>query len=168
MITQAELKERFDYREDGNLIRRYAVPGNGNFAGSVVGFRPKRLDNRNNRYVTTTIAGKHYTLHRLIYLYHHGVMPDQLDHINGNSLDNRIENLRPCVTFENTCNRARFKNNTSGYKGVSWNARNKRWFAYVDVRKNRTNIGYFDTVEEAAQAAAQVRTKLHGDFVRHA
>ena len=168
MITQAELKERFEYREDGNLIRRYAVPGNGNFAGSVVGFRPKNLNSRSNRYVTTTIAGQHYTVHRLIYMYHHGVMPDQLDHINGNSLDNRIENLRPCVTAENTCNRARFKNNTSGYKGVSWNTRLSRWFAYVDANKVRTNIGYFDTLEEAAHAAAQLRVKLHGDFVRHA
>ncbi len=168
MITQKELKARFEYRADGTFVRRYAVSGNGNFAGSVVGYRPKNPNSRSNRYVTTKIAGQHYTVHRLIFLYHHGVMPDQIDHINGDSLDNRIENLRPCVASENSCNRAVFKNNTSGYKGVSWNARNKRWFAYVDSNRVRTNIGYFDSVEEAAQAAAQSRNNLHGDFARHA
>lgn len=167
MMTQAELHGRFEYREDGNLIRRYSTTGNGNFAGAVVGYRPKEKS-RNNRYVTTKIDGQHYTVHRLIYLYHHGVMPDQLDHINGDSLDNRIENLRPCGASENTCNRALFKSNTSGHKGVSWSARNKKWFAYANVNKVRTNIGYFDTLEEAAQAVAQVRGTLHGDFARHA
>ena len=168
MITQKELRARFEYRADGTFVRRYAVSGNGNFAGSVVGCIPKNRGSRAHRYVTTKIAGKSYRLHRLIYLYHHGVMPEQLDHINGDALDNRIENLRPCRASENSCNRPVFKNNTSGYKGVSWNARNKRWFAYADMNKVRTNIGYFDTVEEAAQAAAQARNNLHGDFARHA
>lgn len=168
MITQHELQERFEYRSDGNLIRKYDVSGRGNFAGSIVGFQPKVRGRREHRYASTKLAGKSYKVHRLIFLYHHGFLPDQLDHINGDTFDNRIENLRPCESSENTCNRSVFKNNTSGYKGVSWSARNKRWFAYADKNKIRKNIGYFDTVEEAALAAAQARNNLHGDFARHA
>jgi hypothetical protein len=168
VLTQSELQSRFEYSADGTLVRRHSTSGNGNFAGAVIGFKPKTFGSRSHRYVTAKIAGKSYRLHRLIYMYHHGFVPDQLDHINGDLLDNRIENLRPCVASENASNRKRFKNNTSGFKGVSWYARTGRWFAYADVNKVRTNVGYFDTVEEAAQAAAQARDNLHGDFARHA
>jgi hypothetical protein len=168
VLTQSELKSRFEYHPDGALVRRYGTSGNGNFAGAVIGCQPKTLGNRAHRYTTVKIAGKSYRLHRLIYMYHHGEVPEQLDHINGDLLDNRIENLRPCKAFENASNRKRFKSNTSGFKGVSWNTRNGRWFAYADANKVRTNIGYFDTVEEAAHAAAQTRDNLHGDFARHA
>lgn len=167
MITQAELRDRYDYRSDGNLIRRYTTSGNGNFAGSVIGCRAKSLKKRSHRYVTVKIDGKSYRLHRLIYMYHYGEVPKQLDHINGDVLDNRIENLRPCEASENASNRSKFKNNSSGFKGVSWHSHSGRWFAYVDANKIRTNIGYFDTIEEAALAATKARNNLHGDFARH-
>jgi hypothetical protein len=70
-ITQEILKQMFDYREDGNLMRD----------GVVVGYKPK-VATRNKRYATTSIKGQHFCVHKLIYMYHHGFFPSQVDHIN--------------------------------------------------------------------------------------
>jgi uncharacterized protein YkuJ len=100
-------------------------------------------------------------------MWHTGVMPEELDHINRNTLDNRIENLRVANKSQNACNRTVFANNTSGIKGVSWNARNKKWFVYVDVNKKRNNIGYFDDIDLAELVAIEAREKLHGVYANH-
>jgi hypothetical protein len=165
MLTQAIVREMFDYREDGNLIRRYAMMGNGNYAGRVIGTKPKGT--RSDRYSSTKINGQHWSVHKLIYLYHYGVIPQHLDHINQNSSDNRIENLRIATVSQNMCNRKIFANNTSGCKGVSWHKKQSRWFVYVDVNKKRKNIGYFDNLELADLVATEARNLYHGAFVRH-
>jgi len=168
MLTQADIKSRFTYQLDGTLVRRHSVAGNGNTAGKTIGHYPSAPQGRSHRHATTKIQGKTYKIHRLVYLYHHGDVPDQLDHINGDPLDNRIENLRPCDSCQNAANRRMFKSNSSGHKGVSWHVHSKRWFAYADSGKTRTNLGYFDTLEQANQAAQAAREKLHGNFAKHA
>ena len=166
MITQTELKELFDYREDGNLIRKHACKGNGNYAGRVVGCKPKKIT-RSHRYVSTKIKGQHYSVHKLIYLWHTGVWPEQLDHINNNSFDNRIENLRLVNSSQNASNRKLFRSNTSGIKGVSWHKASNKWFVYVDVNKKRKNIGYFTDLELAELVAIEARNKYHGEYANH-
>ena len=166
MLTQAEVRDMFDYREDGNLIRRYATMGNGNYEGRVIGTRP--TGTRANRYSTTKVNGQHWCVHKLIYLYHHGIVPKQLDHINMNSSDNRIENLRIASSSQNMCNRKLFTSNTSGHKGVSWHKAQSRWFVYVDTDKTRKNIGYFDDLELAELVAIEARNLYHGVFAAHA
>lgn len=163
MITPEKLHQLFEYRDDGNLVRKVSGAGRSNKKGMVVGFFPKKIT-RSNRYVTTKINGQHYCVHKLIYMYHHGVMPDQLDHINGNSLDNRIENLRLATTSENAQNRKTFANNKSGCKGVTWHKRIKKWQVSVAVNKVQKHIGYFDDLEFAALVATEARDKYHGKF----
>jgi hypothetical protein len=165
-ITQQQLKELFDYREDGNLVRKTSIAGNGNTAGRVVGHKPKHIT-RNCRYASTKINGQHYSVHKLIYMWHTGVWPEQLDHINKDSLDNRIENLRLATTSQNASNRKLFTSNTSGVKGVSWHKAQKKWFVYVDVNKERKNIGYFDDFELAELVAIEARDKFHGAYANH-
>jgi len=63
------------------------------------------------------LAVEHWMVHKLIYLWHHGFVPEQLDHINRDTTDNRIENLRPADTANNAQNRRLFANNKSGCKG---------------------------------------------------
>lgn len=166
MLTQEIVRDMFDYREDGNLVRRYSTMGNGNCAGRIVGRIPDGT--RSNRYRTTTVKGQHWCVHKLIYLYHHGVVPEQLDHINCDTTDNRIENLRVASSSQNMCNRRLFSNSTSGHKGVSWHKAQARWFVYVDVRKKRKNIGYFDDLELADLVSTEARDLYHGRYANHA
>jgi hypothetical protein len=165
-LTQEMVKEMFDYRADGKLIRRHSTMGNGNHAGAVVGTKPTGA--RNYRYSATTIRGEHWCVHKLIYLYHYGVVPDQLDHINRDSADNRIENLRPANSSENTRNRKLFSNNTSGCKGVSWHKAQSRWCVYINVNKKRKNLGYFDDLELADLVSTEARDLYHGNYALHA
>lgn len=162
-LTREMLKEMFEYREDGNLIRKHTVSGNGNKAGRVVGTKPRMT--RGNRYSVTTINGSHWCVHKLIYLYHHGRVPSQLDHVNGNTADNRIENLREATSSENMRNRKIFSNNKSGHKGVSWSKAHGKWFVYMNVNNARKNFGYYDDLEIAALLASEVRDLHHGNFV---
>lgn len=164
-VTQDRLKAMFDYREDGNLIRKHSIGGNGNKAGRVIGTKPK--NNRDNRYSATTIHGEHWCVHKLIYLYHYGYVPKQLDHINCDTSDNRIENLREASSSENMMNRRIFSNNKSGHKGVSWSKSHGKWFVYMNVDKVRKNFGHYDDLEIAALLASEVRDLHHGNFVCH-
>jgi len=164
MLTQAQVKEMFEYREDGKLIRKNACMGNGNYAGRAVGnYGAKNLGTRACRYISTKIHGKSWQVHRLIFLYHHGYIPDQIDHINRDCVDNRIENLRPANASLNAINRKLFSNSTSGVRGVSWHKYQKKWFVYVDVNKIRKNIGYFKDLELAELVAIEARDKYHGN-----
>lgn len=164
-LTQEMVVEMFDYHADGKLTRRHSMMGNGNYAGRVIGTTPSGT--RDDRYSVTKVHGQHWCVHKLIYLYHHGVVPEQLDHINGEATDNRIENLRVATTAQNSCNRKLFSNNKSGCKGVSWHKKQSRWFVYVDANKKRKNIGYFDDLELADLVATEARNLYHGAFVRH-
>lgn len=77
-----------------------------------------------------------------------------VDHINGNGLDNRRKNLRFCTHQENCLNRTRLnKKNTSGFSGVSWNKRLKKWQAYC----MKKHLGYFALKREATKARKNFR-----------
>lgn len=89
-----------------------------------------------------------------------------VDHINGDPLDNRRSNLRPATSSQNCINRARRKDNTSGYKGVSWYSPSKKWKAQICVNRETTFLGYFDTPEEAYAAYCEAAKEKHGKYAR--
>lgn len=103
-------------------------------------------------------------MHRLIM----GLRPRdkrEVDHINGNGLDNRKENLRVCTTHQNQCNQQRlYKSNKSGYRGVCWDKSCGRWKAQYSKNKKAKQIGYYDTPEEAARAFDAVAKAEYGEF----
>ena len=165
MVTQEQLHDLFEYREDGNLIRRVAVRGPGGQIGRAIGSMSNGgKDRPDKKYMTTKIAGQYYYVHKLIYLYHHGYMPEQVDHINRNSLDNRIENMRAATPSQNCSNRRLFKNNTSGFRGVAWDKIHKKWTSYISFGGKRKNLGYYDDIDDAAKRSESARNEFHGDY----
>lgn len=95
----------------------------------------------------------------------HNLTGFEVDHVDGNGLNNRKSNLRLATRIQNARNRKVNKNNTSGYKGVSL-LPHGRWISYITHQKRRITIGLYDTREEAARAYNEVATILHGEFAR--
>lgn len=91
----------------------------------------------------------------------------QIDHINGNKLDNRKENLRVISSKLNKWNQGIRSNNTSGYKGVSWSKNAQKWHAYIKVNYKRIHIGLFDDKEDAAKAYNAAAAEHFGEFARY-
>ena len=99
-------------------------------------------------YARGCVNGKRIYLHR--YLLDCGTIEVLVDHINHNTLDNRLSNLRLCTKAENTITQFESKNNRSGHKGVSWYKPLKKWRAYIGQGYKQVHLGYFyDTLEEA-------------------
>jgi hypothetical protein len=80
------------------------------------------------------------SMHRVVVNAPKGTV---VDHINGDSLDNRKENLRICTNAENVRNSPKHSNNTSGYKGVIWAKREQKWCAQIIVDGKLINLGYY-------------------------
>ena len=102
-------------------------------------------------------------MHRMIML---PSPAEVVDHVSGDHLDNRRHNLRVCVQAQNNCNLRRPTTNTSGFKGVSWFARDSRWVAHIRINGRSTNLGYFDRAEDAAKAYDEAAVQHRGEFAR--
>lgn len=100
-------------------------------------------------------------MHRMILDAPRG---SDIDHINGDGLDNRKVNLRLATRSQNMHNQRNRRNNTSGFKGVTLDSRNGRWRGRVMLERRSVSLGYFATKEEAAAVVRAARQKLHGDF----
>jgi hypothetical protein len=101
-------------------------------------------------------------MHRLIL----GFPPASVDHRNGNGLDNRRLNLRVAGQSNNMANSKLSKRNTSGYKGVIWSGRHKKWFVNIRCRGRQHFLGLFDDKRAAAGAYSRAAKRLFGEFAR--
>lgn len=114
-----------------------------------------------NGYRCTSLNGKQYYQHRLIWLYVHGGWPvGAVDHINGNRSDNRIENLRIATPSQNQHNRKKTKNKR-GMTGAYKMSRGPSWYSTIMVENKKHYLGVFPTEEDAASAYAQAKERLH-------
>ena len=115
------------------------------------------------------VKGKLFTVmaHRLAWFITHDTLPTgQLDHINGNKLDNKIVNLRDVSRSINSRNAKQYSTNTSGVSGVYLNKVTKKWFAQIQVHKKKYYLGCFENIAEAEKAASEFR-KNNGFTDRH-
>ena len=103
------------------------------------------------------------TMHRQIMC---PTQKQEVDHINGDGLDNRRTNLRICNHSQNQKNQACPKNNKCGYKGVHWNKSSKKWRAVIFVDGNRIHCGVYFCIKDAAKAYNEAAIKYHGKFAR--
>ena len=115
------------------------------------------------RDVKNSKTGKTKTvfLHRVV-----NNTPDGMDtdHINQNKLDNRKENLRSCTMSQNLSNRTKQKNNTSGYKGVTWHKLGGKWQAQIRIKSKFKYLGYFSNIHDAVQAYNIAAQDKFGEF----
>lgn len=117
------------------------------------------------QYVHVHLRGKKYSGHRLAWFYVYGNWPpEDIDHIDGNGLNNSIANLRLASRTQNMCNRTAFKNNKSGMKGVYLDRRSGKWRSEIKFNRVRHHLGRYETAEEAYSAYLKAAQRLHGQF----
>ncbi len=107
----------------------------------------------------------------LLHQYILGENINIIDHINHNTLDNRKENLRIITKSDNATNRkSKNKNNTSGYRNVSWNTRENKWFVQLQIDGKNTCLGKFslDKLDDAGIFAEEMRQKYYEEYAGNA
>lgn len=117
----------------------------------------------NSGYVHSTVSGKHIRLHQQIMKAPDGMV---IDHINGDKKDNRKCNLRIASNMENCRNRGLCTRNTTGFKGVSYDSRRKRYSASIMVNYKNKFLGYYDSPQEAALAYDKAASSYFGEFAK--
>lgn len=162
MITQEYLLELFEY-SDGHLIWKKKTS---TLSRAKIGEKAGYFDKGCN-YYRLKINNKSYLVHRIIYMMHYGNLPDEIDHIDGNTSNNRIENLRTATHSQNLCNQKMPSHNTSGIKGVSWKKPLKKWFVQLKINNKKRHFGYFDDIELAELVSIEARNKYHKEFANH-
>jgi len=149
MLTQARLKEVFHYDPESGVFTRLKGRGAGsNHAG----------------YLYLSIDQTQYLAHRLAFLYMLGGMPERVDHRDCNKRNNAWANLRPATAGQNMHNVGRRKDNASGVKGVSFCQRTGKWRAAISHDKKWRHLGWFQSIDAAANAYAIAAKNLHQDF----
>lgn len=114
-----------------------------------------------------TIFGVKYRAHHVIWAMVHGAWPkDDIDHINGDRSDNRIENLRDVCRQENSRNASRSRNNKSGVTGVFWYKNYGMWKVEIGINYKNKCVGYFRSFDEAVAARRNAEMK-HGFHENH-
>jgi hypothetical protein len=158
MLTQEKLKSVVTYNPETGIFIREPCSNN-SFKRVVTGSKDVA------GYLLITINKYPYKAHRLAWLYVYGNFPTgALDHINGIKSDNRISNLRMCTKKQNGHNRALNKNNTTGYRGVTFVKITKRYEARIKIDGKLKALGTYATAKEAGDAYIEYAKIIHGEF----
>jgi hypothetical protein len=178
-LTAERARDILDYNQDtGVLTWRPRTPDmckgtsarsaelvakcwNSNDAGHVAG----SIDP--SGYIRICIDGGRYWAHRVIWLMTTGDWPKgRIDHDDLNRSNNKWTNLRVSTASTNGANRIRSKNNTSGFKGVSYDKNRKKYIASIGKDSKAIHLGRFDDPREAAAVYEKAAKELFGDFAR--
>lgn len=162
-MDQDEVRRLFEYDAETGVMRNRVFRNPKALKGEVAGTINRSL---NCRQVCVNYQVQY--VHRLIWIYAHGPIPASMsiDHINGDPTDNRLVNLRLATHLQNMRNVKRPTHNTSGYKGVSWHRRDRRWRAQIKTGKVTKFLGNFTSKEEAASAYNMAAQRMFGEFAR--
>ena len=162
-----ELKEFLHYNPDTGIFTWKKQVTNsikvGQKAGRIIGKNSMGYGG----YIIIKFNYREYYAHRLGYYMYHGIDPLEkfIDHIDGDKINNKINNLRLATKSQNNMNRSILgSNNNSGYTGVGWNKKDKKWSARITIDGVRKFLGYFINIEDAIKARKEGEIKYFGEF----
>ena len=119
-------------------------------------------------YIRIGFSGKLRSAHRLAWLFAYGEWPaSSVDHKDGARNNNRLSNLRLATLAQNLQNSKAPTTNKSGYKGISWDKRDKKWRAQISTNGQYQRLGTFKHLADAVAAMKAFREMKHGEFCRH-
>lgn len=156
-LSHADVLDMFIYDSESGLLTRRKWTSN-RTVGAPVGSPNK------DGHLKTTIRGKSYLVHRVIWLMNYGEWPAGcVDHIDGDPANNRLSNLRIASKSENGRNRGISVLNTSGCTGVCWLSKLGRWQAQIKTDEGHKCLGQFETIFEAAcsRKSAEITLGYH-------
>lgn len=162
-VTKSNLLDVFEYRRETGELFWKKPTGNrvhvGDKAGSI-------LNQYGTPYLCLRLNGKNHLNHRLIWLIEKGQLPKfEIDHIDGDGLNNRIENLRDVPGKVNAKNGSKRADNVSGITGVGWNKAMRGWM--VQIQSGGKNI-YVECVKcHCIEKAIQIRKKASEAYGFH-
>lgn len=162
-IDKDRMLELFNYNPDTGILSVKSIRKGDRRSeiGSEAGFESS-VKNSKLKYRRTEIRSTSYKVHRIIYVMMTGEQPENIDHIDGNGLNNRWDNLRSVTRSENMRNCKQRTDNTSGVKGVSYYKQTKRWLAKItNDEGKRMNLGYFKVKQDAINARMEAEKKYN-------
>lgn len=158
VLTHKRLIELFTYTDFGIFIRNKKT-SNVTKEGEIAGSRDAY------GYIVIGIDGKYYKAHRLAWFYVHVKWPkNQIDHINSIKHDNRINNLREATPAENCIHHLKRKDNSSGFVGIHWDEKKRKWIARCAIDNIRYYLGAFKDKEIAIEKYTHFAKLHHGEF----
>jgi hypothetical protein len=159
-LTQEEAHRLFEYR-DGVLYwkerPKHSRKAKGDMeAGTSSGHGYKKI----------CVAQNKYYVHQIIFLMQHGYIPEVVDHIDGDTSNNKIDNLRASNKSLNACNSKSRRDNTSGHRGVIWHKAAKKWMCQIVFNAKTKYLGLYEDFELACLVADEARVLYHGAHAR--
>jgi hypothetical protein len=155
------VQEFFIYNNEGNFIWKKTSKYRPDLLNTIAGYLDKKMN-----YYKVELKHKSFYLHRLIWLYHNKTFPIlELDHIDGNTTNNRIENLREVNRNQNLQNITVTKKSKSGIKGVYFLESSKKWICDIGVNNKTIHLGTYITCQEAidARKTAEIKYFTHNN-----
>ena len=167
-MTTQEINSLFYYNEEAGELMNAVTRSYKALRDDIAGYVWVDTKRSNHKYRVVKVKGKEYKVHRLIWQYFFGEKPNgHIDHINGNTLDNRIINLRVVDNATNSKNRSIQSNNKSGYHGIN-QLPSGNWRVRINHNKKRITIGTFKSFREAkvARLEAEIKYEYHNNHGR--
>lgn len=163
MFTQNELHEMFNYSPDtGILVWKAKFPRRK--IGDAVGYVFRNHGGK--KYLRVRINNRQYLVHRIIYTFIHGKILHEIDHIDGDGMNNKKSNLRDVQHKENQKNKRLYSKNVTGVHNVSIDHRNGHYRSAIAVNHKRFRLGSFVEIWDAICAKKSAENK-HGFHINH-
>lgn len=164
-VTAEQLRNILDYNPYTGTFTWKVKAAKNTIVGAEAGCR--YAQDSGKKRIGIRIEGRRYLAHRLAWLHVHGAWPvGQIDHRNGNPLDNRICNLRECSNAQNSWNKGPSRRSRIGLKGVFMRKGRSGFYARIRIGDRRLFLGRFETAEDAHAAYCQAAKEHHREFAR--